>query len=145
MPGEEHDLGRILLIEDDPGDALMVREAFEQAGLRVRLDRSLDGDQALRQLRRGCAPRPALIMLDLGLPRRHGLEILADLKGDRHLRSIPVIVLSASRDPRHIRRSHDLGATTYIVKSGDFDGFELMCRQIAAVLGLAAPRAGRQS
>lgn len=145
MPGEEHTLSRILLIEDDPGDALMVREAFDQAGLRIWLDRSPDGEQALRYLRRGNAPRPSLILLDLGLPGRHGLEILADLKADRHLRHIPVIVLSASRDPRHIRHSHDLGATTYIIKPGDFDGFEAMSRQIAAVLGLTASRAGRVS
>jgi CheY-like chemotaxis protein len=137
MPGEDRYLAHVLMIEDDPGDALMIRESLEQAGVPILLHRSRDGEQGLRYLRGARRPVPALILLDLYLPGRHGLDILADLKADRRLRDIPVIVLTASRDPRDIERSQRLRASAYIIKPADFDGLDDLTRQIGAMLGLA--------
>jgi CheY-like chemotaxis protein len=139
-PGGADGRARLLLVEDDPGDALMVREALEQNGVPVPLARARDGGQALRMLRQAGAPPTRLILLDLGLPGRSGLDILADLQADRVLAAIPVIVLSASRNPADAERSRDLGADSYIVKPDDFDGFLELVREIEAALGLAPSR-----
>ena len=137
----------VLMVEDDPGDALMVRESFMQAGKNSRFHVVPDGDEALRFLRRagdyGDAPRPGLVLLDLNLPRLGGLDVLAQVKADPDLRIIPVIVLSSSRDPADIKRSYELHANAYIVKPRDFDGFTAMIRQVdECYLGLVAPPPG---
>jgi len=130
MSGPVH----VLMIEDDPGDALMVRESFAQAGKNSRFHVVPDGDEALRFLRRAGeysdAPRPGLVLLDLNLPRMGGLEVLAQIKADPDLRIIPVIVLSCSRDQADISRSYELHASAYIVKPRDFDGFTAMIKQV---------------
>src|SRR5215471_20063867 len=91
----------VLLVEDDEGDVLMTREAFEYYKIRNRLHVVPDGDQALHFLHKtgayADAPRPGLILLDVNLPRRSGLEILAELKGDPDLLLIPVVMLTTSR------------------------------------------------
>jgi CheY-like chemotaxis protein len=145
MAGEDHHHAHVLLIEDDPGDALMIRESLEQAGVPVRLHRVRDGEQGLWFLGQAARsapgfPRPKLILLDLGLPGCHGLDVLASLRADRRLRDIRVVVLTASRDPRDIRRSQQLGASAYVVKPADFDGLAGLARQIGAMLGLAGAR-----
>ena len=90
----------VLLAEDDPGDVLMTREAFEQYKIRNVLHVVTDGEQALRFLRRAGdyagAPRPGLILLDLNLPRLDGLEVLAELKADPELKVIPVVILTTT-------------------------------------------------
>jgi CheY-like chemotaxis protein len=127
-------LVHVLMVEDDPGDALMVRESFAQAGKNSRFHVVPDGEEALRFLRRsgeyGDAPRPGLVLLDLHLPRMGGLEVLAQVKADPDLRIIPVIVLSSSQDQADINRSYELRANAYIVKPRDFDGFTAMIRQV---------------
>jgi len=140
MSGPVH----VLMVEDDPGDALMVRESFAHAGKNSRFHVVPDGDEALRFLRRsgeyGAAPRPGLVLLDLNLPRLHGLGVLAQIKADPDLRIIPVIVLSASQDPADISHSYELHANAYIVKPRDFDGFTAMIKQVdACFLGLVTP------
>jgi CheY-like chemotaxis protein len=124
----------VLLVEDDPGDVLMTREAFEQYRINNTLHVVGDGEQALHFLRRTGdypdAPRPGLILLDLNLPRRNGLEVLADLKADSDLLSIPVVVLTTSQAEEDILRSYSLHANAYISKPVDFERFTEVVRQI---------------
>ena len=123
----------VLLVEDDPGDVLMTREAFEEY-LNNRLDVVSDGSEALSYLRRegeyADAPRPDLILLDLNLPRRDGREVLAEVKADESLRHIPVIVLTTSQADEDVLRSYQLHANAYVTKPVDFDGFIEAIRQI---------------
>jgi CheY-like chemotaxis protein len=123
----------VLLVEDDPGDVLMTREAFEEY-LNNRLDVVSDGGEAISYLRRegeyADAPRPDLILLDLNLPRRDGREVLAEIKADDSLRHIPVIVLTTSRADEDVLRSYQLHANAYVTKPVDFDGFIEAIRQI---------------
>ena len=124
----------VLLVEDDPGDVLMTREAFEHHKLRNNLHVVADGVEALRFLRRegehADAPRPGLVLLDLNLPRKDGREVLAEIKSDESLRSIPVVVLTTSEAEEDILRSYDLHANAYVTKPVDFDRFIDVIRQI---------------
>jgi CheY-like chemotaxis protein len=124
----------ILLVEDDEGDVLMTREAFEYHKIRNRLHVVNDGEKALQFLRRqgpyADAPRPGLILLDLNLPRKDGLEVLADLKADPELCVIPVVVLTTSEAEEDILRSYSLHANAYVSKPVDFSRFIEVIRQI---------------
>ncbi len=124
----------ILLVEDDEGDVLMTREAFEYHKIRNRLHVVSDGEKALQFLRRqgpyGDAPRPGLILLDLNLPRKDGTEVLADLKADPELCVIPVVVLTTSEAEEDILRSYSLHANAYVSKPVDFSRFVEVIRQI---------------
>jgi CheY-like chemotaxis protein len=124
----------VLLVEDDEGDVLMTREAFEHYKIRNTLHVVTDGDQALQFVRRSGdfadAPRPGLIMLDLNLPRRDGLEVLAELKADPELRVIPVVILTTSQAEEDIVRSYSLHANAYVTKPVDFEQFIEVIRQI---------------
>jgi CheY-like chemotaxis protein len=124
----------VLLVEDDPGDVMMTREAFEHYKIRNTLYVVSDGEQAMQFLRRdgqyADVPKPGLILLDLNLPRRNGLEVLADLKSDEELLSIPVVVLTTSQAEEDIVRSYALHANAYISKPVDFDKFIDVIRQI---------------
>ena len=117
----------VLLVEDDPGDVLMTREAFEEHKLHNRLDVVTDGVEAMAYLRRegeyADAPRPDLVLLDLNLPRRDGREVLAEIKADPDLRHIPVVVLTTSKAEEDILRSYELHANAYVTKPVDFDRF----------------------
>jgi CheY-like chemotaxis protein len=123
-----------LLVEDDPGDVLMTREAFEHYQIRGRLHVVSDGEQALHFLRKAGdytgVPTPGLILLDLNLPRRNGLEVLAELKSDCRLLSIPVVVLTTSQAEEDIVRSYSLHANAYVSKPVDFDRFIAVIGQI---------------
>jgi CheY-like chemotaxis protein len=128
----------VLYVDSDPADALMAQESFAQAGNNVRLHIARDGRQALRFVRklgefRG-APRPRLILLELSLADLPGLGVLAELKCDRDLMTIPVVVFSSSQDRACIRRSYALHANAYVVKPADFDGFAAVIRQLSASL-----------
>jgi CheY-like chemotaxis protein len=117
----------VLLVEDDPGDVLITREAFEHHQIRNNLHVVGDGEQAMNFLRKTGAyadvPTPGLILLDLNLPRRNGLEVLAELKSDTELLTIPVVVLTTSQAPEDVLRSYSLHANAYISKPADFDEF----------------------
>lgn len=122
------ELADVLLVEDDPGDALLIQESFGPAGTsNRRCHVASQGDEALRFVRRTgeftAAPRPKLILLDLKLGKTHGLDILAELKSDSDLLAIPVVVLSSSRHPTDIDRSYALHANGYIVKPVCLDDF----------------------
>jgi CheY-like chemotaxis protein len=131
---ESFDVVDVLLVEDDPGDVLMTREAFEHHKLRNKLHVVADGVEALQFLRRegdyADAPRPGLVLLDLNLPRMDGREVLAEIKSDESLRTIPVVVLTTSEAEEDILRSYDLHANAYVTKPVDFDRFIDVIRQI---------------
>jgi CheY-like chemotaxis protein len=124
----------VLLVEDDEGDVLMTKEAFEYYKIRNRLHVVRDGEQALQFLRKAGpythVPRPGLILLDVNLPRRSGLEVLAELKQDPDLLVIPVVILTTSRAEEDIVRSYALHANAFISKPVDFEHFIEAIRQI---------------
>jgi len=124
----------VLLVEDDPGDVLMTREAFEANKLRNRLSVVADGVAALDFLRKVGdhvdAPTPDLILLDLNLPRMDGREVLEAIKADAALRQIPVVVLTTSEAEEDVVRSYSLHANAYVTKPVDFDRFIEVVKQI---------------
>ncbi|CAO5233946.1 response regulator [Frankia sp. AgKG'84/4] len=117
----------VLLVEDDPGDVLMTREAFADDRIGGVLHVVNDGIEAMAFLRREVpftdAPEADLVLLDLNLPRRGGIEVLAEIKADERLRRIPVVVLTTSDAVEDIDRSYQLHANAYVTKAVDFDRF----------------------
>ncbi len=133
---------RVLLVEDSPTDAMMVREIMGQIDVRNELHVVEDGMQALEFLRRegayGGAPRPDLILLDLELPRKNGREVLAEIKADEDLRTIPVVVLTSSRAESDITDAYRSFANSYVTKPIDYEDFAEAVRLIERFwLGLA--------
>jgi CheY-like chemotaxis protein len=124
----------VLLVEDDDGDVLMTKEAFDHYKIRNRLHVVHDGEQALQFLRRtgpyADVPRPGLILLDVNLPRRSGLEVLAELKQDPELLLIPVVMLTTSGGQEDVVRSYSLHANAFVTKPVDFEHFIEAIRQI---------------
>jgi CheY-like chemotaxis protein len=124
----------VLLVEDDPGDVLITKEAFEHHQIRNNLHVVRDGEQAINFLRKTGAyagvPTPGLVLLDLNLPRRNGFEVLAELKSDTQLLTIPVVVLTTSQRPEDIQRSYSLHANAYITKPANFAEFVGVIGQI---------------
>lgn len=115
----------VLLVEDNPGDARLVQEAFKEGGFTGRLHVVRDGEEALSFLRRQRgfenSPRPSFILLDLNLPRKNGHEVLAEVKMEKDLRKIPVFILSTSANPNDISAAYDMHANCYIPKPVDID------------------------
>ena len=134
MSPQRADPVEILLVEDDPGDTLMVREALTDNTATNHLTCLTDGEQAIAYLRRegeyADAPRPDLILLDLNLPRKDGRDVLAEIKGSDDLRVIPVVVLTTSQAEEDVLRSYQLHANAYVAKPVDFDSFVEVVRQI---------------
>jgi CheY-like chemotaxis protein len=124
----------VLLVEDDPGDVLMTREAFDDNKVANRLSVVNDGASALDFLhKRGefaDAPTPDLVLLDLNLPRVDGRQVLAEVKADPFLRQIPVVVLTTSEAEEDVLRSYDLHANAYVTKPVDFERFIEIVRRI---------------
>ncbi len=124
----------ILLVEDDPGDELLTREAFENAKISNTLHVARDGVEALEYLRQegphADAPLPDLILLDLNLPRMDGREVLAQIKADPRLLSIPVVVLTTSEAEADIDASYHLYANAYLTKPVDLDAFAKVISKI---------------
>ena len=124
----------VLLVEDDPGDVLMTREAFADYKVQNRLHVVNDGVEAMAFLRRegvhADAPRPDLVLLDLNLPRMDGREVLEAIKSDGQLASIPVVVLTTSEAEEDVLRSYSLHANAYVTKPVDFEQFISVVRRI---------------
>ena len=124
----------VLLVEDDPGDVLMTREAFEEHKVRNHLNVVSDGADALAYVRRegefADAARPDLILLDLNLPKRDGREVLKELKTDPDLREIPIVVLTTSAAESDVLASYQLHANAYVTKPVDFERFISAVKQI---------------
>ncbi|MBW8485729.1 response regulator [Actinomadura parmotrematis] len=118
----------VLVVEDDPGDQLLIEDAFEQIGGPEReLAMVDDGAQALDFLHRRAehadAPRPDLVVLDLNLPKYDGRAVLREIKGDAALRTIPVVIFSTSAAAEDIAGTYELHANAYVTKPTDFDHF----------------------
>ena len=117
----------ILLVEDSPADVLITREAFAEFKIVNTLHVVEDGGEAMAFLKQdgkyASVPRPDLILLDLNLPRKNGREVLAEIKSDPKLKSIPVVILTTSNSERDILQAYDQHANCYIVKPVGFDNF----------------------
>lgn len=128
------DLISVLLVEDDPGDVLLIREAFADYKVGNVLSTVSDGVEAMRFVRGegeyAGHERPDLVLLDLNLPRKSGAEVLAEIKGDPELSTIPVIVLTTSEAEEDVMRSYKMHANAYITKPVDFDRFKQIVHQI---------------
>jgi CheY-like chemotaxis protein len=124
----------VLLVEDDPGDVMLVREAFAADKVGNTLSVVSDGVEAMRFVRGegeyAGAERPDLVLLDLNLPRKSGAEVLAEIKGDPQLSTIPVVVLTTSQAEEDVLRSYEMHANAYVTKPVDFDRFGEIVRQI---------------
>jgi CheY-like chemotaxis protein len=139
----------ILLVEDSPSDTDLTVEALKEAKVHNHLSSVEDGVQAMEFLRRrgkfARAPRPDLIMLDLNLPRKDGREVLAEIKADESLRTIPVVVLTTSRAEQDVLQAYNHHANCYITKPVDFEQFLQVVRAIESfwLLLVTLPAADR--
>lgn len=124
----------VLLVEDNPGDVRLTREALKEGKVHNNLHVAPDGVEALAFLRRegkyADEVRPDLILLDLNLPRKGGREVLEEVKGDPALRNIPVVILTSSQAEQDIARAYDLHANCYITKPVDLDQFITVVKSI---------------
>jgi CheY-like chemotaxis protein len=130
-------LSQILLVEDNPDDVVLMERAFRKLNLLNPLISVADGEQAIRHLEavvRGDDPQryplPALILLDLKLPRFSGLEVLAWLRQQPRLKRCPVVVLTSSKEAPDVRQAYDLGANSYLVKPVEFQSFVDLVRTL---------------
>jgi len=134
----------ILLVEDNPVDLDLTLRAFSRRKLANRVEVARDGEEALAWIPRWEAgePWPAVILLDLKLPRVDGLEVLRQIKSHAELRAIPVVILTSSREDRDMKTAYRLGANSYIVKPVDFGKFMDVATQIELYWGVfnEAPR-----
>ncbi len=132
---------RILLIDDNPADARLVRECLHDEMPSAQLTIAKDGEEGLRVLRDGAAdrgPLPDLILLDLNMPRMDGHELLKELKRDASLRSMPVVVLTSSGYEADVRRAYEAQASSYVVKPSNLDDLESVIRSIVQFWFVAA-------
>lgn len=127
---------KILLVEDDPLGVELALAAFEESALAGRVDVVHDGVEALDYLNRAGSfsgrpgGNPTVMLLDLKMPRMDGLQVLERVRAAGHLRTIPIVMLSSSREESDKRRSYELGANAYVVKPVDFDEFKSTVRRI---------------
>jgi CheY-like chemotaxis protein len=129
---------RILLVDDDPGDVLLIQEAFAScAGGRVRLRVASDGEQALAALRAagGGLERPDIVLLDLNLPRKDGREVLAEAKSDPELRRVPILVLTTSDSEQDVLNAYSLHANAYLNKPLQMEQLRSTARLIVEFWG----------
>jgi len=123
-------LGRpanFLLVEDNPGDVRLTQEALKSHKLQNNLHVVTDGEEAMAFLRKQGkykdAPRPDIILLDLNLPKKDGREVLAEIKSEPSLKTIPVVIISSSEAEQDIIKSYNLNANCYVTKPVNFDQF----------------------
>jgi two-component system, chemotaxis family, response regulator Rcp1 len=124
----------VLLVEDSPGDVRLTREAFHEVNQAVHLNVASDGVEAMAFLKHLGehlhAPRPDLILLDLNLPKMHGCEVLAQIKNDESLKTIPTVILSTSEAAVDIQKSYELQANCYLSKPVLFEAFDSLVKSI---------------
>jgi CheY-like chemotaxis protein len=125
---------QILLVEDNPGDVLLTKEALRDDKLRVNLNVVVDGEEAMAFLRKegrfAAVPRPDLILLDLNLPKKDGRQVLSEIKADDVLKCIPVVILTTSQAEEDILRAYRLSANCYVQKPIDLEQFIRVVRSI---------------
>lgn len=122
----------ILLVEDNPADRELTMRALRDAGVANAVAIAKDGAEALERLlpQDGAAPQPRLVLLDLKLPKVDGLEVLARLRADERTRTLPVVVLTSSREDQDVVESYRLGVNSYVVKPVDSDAFFRAVREL---------------
>jgi CheY-like chemotaxis protein len=124
----------VLLVEDNPGDVRLTREALKEGRMWSNLHVVEDGEVALAFVRQQGAytnaPRPDLILLDLNLPKINGREVLSNIKADENLKRIPVVILTTSQSEEDILKAYNLNANCYITKPVDFDQFLKVVRVV---------------
>lgn len=124
----------ILLVEDNPGDVRLTKEALKEGKVANNLHVAMDGVEALAFLRRegdySDKPRPDLILLDLNLPKKDGREVLEEIKNDEKLKKIPVVILTTSQDEADVLKTYKLHANCFITKPVDLDQFITVVRSI---------------
>jgi chemotaxis family two-component system response regulator Rcp1 len=124
----------VLLVEDSPGDVRLTQEAFRDANMSIHLNVASDGVEAMAFLRQegahANAPRPDLILLDLNLPKMDGREVLAQIKGDGSLKTIPTVILTTSESEADIVKSYQLQANCYLSKPVQLEAFEKLVGSI---------------
>ena len=131
-----NELGRILIVEDDPKDVELTLTALEEYNLANEVVVTRDGEEALDYLycrgnfKMRTSDNPAVMLLDLKLPKVDGLEVLQQIKSDEKLKMIPVVVLTSSREERDMMRSYQLGVNAYVVKPVDFHEFVNAVREL---------------
>lgn len=130
---------RILVVDDDPGDVLMIEEALADSDVEKIIDVVSDGQEAMEFLRREGrhtgAKRPDVILLDLNMPRMDGRQVLGEVKSDEDLRTIPIVVLTTSNADTDIVGSYTLQANAYVTKPIDLDDFNDVVRRIDEFFG----------
>jgi CheY-like chemotaxis protein len=126
---------KILLVEDNAGDAVLLKEAFNSIGIDQNIEVATDGEGALGALSNyeqlGAAERPDLVLLDLNLPGLAGKEVLNCIRSNRALQTLPVIVLSSSSAPTDIAAAYDLRANAYVVKPTEMSGYLDMVKTLS--------------
>jgi CheY-like chemotaxis protein len=124
----------ILLVEDNPGDYRLTKEALHEGKVYNNLHWAKDGVEAIEFLKRrgpfASVPRPDIILLDLNLPKKDGREVLSEIKQDSELRAIPVVILTTSQAEEDILRSYDLHANCYVTKPVDLEKFIVVVQSI---------------
>jgi CheY-like chemotaxis protein len=120
---------RILHVEDNPDDVMLMNLAFNRAGITARLHVVNDGDEAIAELKNGGSP--VCVLLDVKLPRVSGLEVLAWIRNQPRLRRLPVILLTSSSQTSDINRAYDLGANSFLVKPPDLDSLTQLVKTVA--------------
>ena len=124
----------VLLVEDSPGDVRLTREAFREVNIAINLSVASDGLEAMSFLRKegmhASAPRPGIILLDLNLPKMDGREVLAKIKEDDSLKTIPIVILTTSDAEVDIAKSYQLQANCYLSKPVQLDAFEALVKSI---------------
>jgi CheY-like chemotaxis protein len=125
---------RVLLVEDNPGDADLTRETLEAGRLHLEIDVVVDGEQALDYLLQrppyAGKPMPDLVLLDLNLPRISGREVLEEIRRQPQLRKVPIVILTSSDAEQDIVRSYELGANCYVTKPVGFEAFQAVVRSV---------------
>jgi CheY-like chemotaxis protein len=132
----------ILIVDDDEGHALLVRDSLEEGGLSNRIEHFRDGQAVLDFLfQRGPGPvmqmgQSYLLLLDIRMPKVDGVEVLRQIKADKGLHKLPVIMLTTTEDPREVSRCHDLGCNIYLQKPVDYEKFAEAMRRLGMFITL---------
>jgi CheY-like chemotaxis protein len=133
---------KILITEDDHGHAILIRKNLKRAGISNEIIHFIDGEEVLNYLfRRGDGPHreshiPYLLLLDIRMPGTDGIEVLSQLKKDKELTKIPVIMLTTTDDPKEVEKCHQLGCSNYITKPLEYDKFVNSIKQVGLFLSV---------
>lgn len=134
----------VLVVDDDPADVLLTREALEAGSLPLEISVAADGCEAVERMRQegrhAATGRPGLVLLDLNMPKKDGWAVLAEVKSDDVLRAIPVVVLSTSSAEEDVLSSYRLQANAYVTKPQDVDSYFRVVQEVGAFFGHVAAR-----